>query len=287
MKLRIGKRNIKTAIAVFLSVLISKSLKLEYPFFTVIAAIFSMENSISSTYKAGLYRIIGTLIGAVIGIAFIYIQPGNAILMGLGTIALIFICNAFNWDRAVPIAGVMFAAIMLSLNNKNPIQYSFSRVLNTFIGIVVAVIVNYTVFPQNNLKQIRQNLDNITLEISKVLIAFLCSREGVDLGNLRIEIINTIKTLETYKEEFKPKKSPELLAVNNDLESLRDILSNMRTISEFGTEFSLNTENKEKLKRLYLCEVKKCDYTENHQNIIFNYHISRILNEFSRLKGIG
>jgi uncharacterized membrane protein YgaE (UPF0421/DUF939 family) len=51
-KLRIGKRNIKTAIAVFLSVLISKALKLEYPFFTVIAAIFTMENALSSSYKA-------------------------------------------------------------------------------------------------------------------------------------------------------------------------------------------------------------------------------------------
>lgn len=205
MKLKIGKRNIKTAIAVLLCVLASKALKLEYPFFTVIAAIFSMENSIASTYKAGLYRLIGTLVGAFVGVIFIYIQPGNAFLMGIGTILLIFICNTFNWDRAVPIAGVMFAAIMLSLNNKNPIQYSFSRVLDTFIGIVIAVAVNYLVFPPNNLAQLHKSLNDISEKISTVIIDFVCFEKNVDLASLRSEVIASIKFLEAYKIEFNPR----------------------------------------------------------------------------------
>jgi uncharacterized membrane protein YgaE (UPF0421/DUF939 family) len=284
-KLKIGKRNIKTAIAVFISVLISKAFKLEYPFFTVIAAIFSMENSIASTYKAGLYRLIGTLVGAFVGVIFIYIQPGNALLMGIGTVLLIFICNTFKWDRAVPIAGVMFAAIMLSLNNKNPLQYSFSRVLDTFAGIVIAVAVNYLIFPPNNLTQMRKSLNDISRKILAVIVDFVCLGKNVDLTSLRTEVIDSIKFLETYKIEFNRKidAGTEFSKINVELEALRSILSHLRTIEELGSGCNLSSYNAEKLRLLNLCDVKAGEFAENSENIIYNYHVSKILNVLHQL----
>ncbi len=269
----------------FLSVLISKVLKLEYPFFTVIAAIFSMENSIASTYKAGLYRLIGTLVGAFVGVIFIYIQPGNALLMAIGTILLIFICNTFKWDRAVPIAGVMFAAIMLSLNNKNPLQYSFSRVLDTFVGIVIAVAVNYLIFPPNNLTQMRKSLNDISKKISTVIVDFVCLGKNVDLTSLRIEVIDSIKFLEAYKIEFNPKidVGTEFSKITVELEALRSILSHLRTIEELGPRCNLSSDNIEKLRLLNLCDIKAVEFSKNGENIIYNYHVSKILNELPQL----
>ena len=284
-KLKIGKRNIKTAIAVFLSVLISRLFKLEYPFFTVIAAIFSMENSIASSYKAGLYRLIGTLVGAFTGVIFIYILPGNAFLMGIGTLVLIFICNTFKWDRAIPIAGVMFAAIMLSLNNKNPILYSFNRVLDTFAGIVIAVAVNYLIFPPDNLAQMRKSLNSISGKISKSVAEFICMGKNVDLNSLRSEVINSIKFLESYKIEFNPKieGGTEFYIINKELESLRSILSHLKTVAELGPLCDLSPENIEELRLLNLCDMKTGEFPENSQNIIYNYHVSKILEDLPHL----
>lgn len=278
-KLRIGKRNFKTAVAVFLSVLISKIFKLEYPFFTVIAAIFSMENSIANSFKAGVLRMFGTMVGAFVGVIFISIQPGNAVLMGIGTLALIFICNTFKWDRAVPIAGVVFASIMLSLNNKNPLQYSASRVLDTLIGIVLAVIVNYLIFPPNNLLQMRKSLAAISEKISTAIEQFVCIGKNVDLNSLRSEVIDSIKFLETYKIEFKPKVdgNTDFSRISKELESLRSILAHLKTVDELGPQCILTPDNVEKLKQLNLCDVKNRQYSENNQNIIYNYHVSEIL----------
>jgi uncharacterized membrane protein YgaE (UPF0421/DUF939 family) len=284
-RIRIGKRNVKTAIAVFLSVLISKAFKLEYPFFTVIAAIFSMENSIANTYKAGGYRLIGTLVGAFTGVIFVSIQPGNALLMGIGTMVLIFICNTFKWDRAVPIAGVMFAAIMLSLNNKNPLQYSISRVLDTCVGIVVAIAVNYFIFPPNILAQMRKSLDAISDKISKSITEFICEGKQIDLNGLRSEVIDSIKFLEAYKTEFNPKidRVTEFSKINEKLESLRSILSHLKTVAELGPQCRLSPENIEMLKHLNFCAIKTGEYMKNNQNIIFNYHVEKILENLLHL----
>lgn len=244
-----------------------------------------MENSIASSYKAGVYRLIGTLVGAFVGVIFIYIQPGNALLMGIGTVVLIFICNTFKWDRAVPIAGVMFAAIMLSLNNKNPIQYSFSRVLCTFAGIVIAVAVNHLVFPPNNLAQMRKSLDSISKKISESIIEFICKGNSVDLNSLRREVIDSIKFLETYKVEFNPKvdRDNEFSIISKELESLRSILSHLKTVAELGPQCCLNPENAEMLRLLNLCDIKSEKFLENKQNIIYNYHVSKILENLPHL----
>lgn len=244
-----------------------------------------MENSIASSYKAGVYRLIGTVVGAFVGVIFISIEPGNALLMGIGTLVLIFICNTFKWDRAVPIAGVMFAAIMLSLNNKNPLHYSFSRVLDTFIGIAVAVAVNYLIFPHSILTQMHKNLDTISERITKAISEFVCLGKSVDLNSLRNEVVDSIKLLEAYKVEFNPKMGgdTQISYISKKLESLRNILSHLKTVGELGPQCSLSPDNIERLRLQNLCDIKAREFLENSQNIIYNYHVSKILDALPQL----
>ncbi len=49
----IGMRNIKTALAVTLSILISEFFKLDSPFYAAIAAVISMQNSVTGSYRVG------------------------------------------------------------------------------------------------------------------------------------------------------------------------------------------------------------------------------------------
>ena len=56
---------------------------------------------------------------------------------------IIYVCNILKWDRAIPIAGVIFMAIMLGKDIRNPLQYSINRILNTLAGIIIAVAVDY------------------------------------------------------------------------------------------------------------------------------------------------
>ncbi|MBL4936645.1 FUSC family protein [Clostridium sp. YIM B02515] len=153
---KIGMRNIKTAIAVVISMIISKLLNMEYPFYTVIASIISMQSSVEASFKAGRNRMLGTLIGALIGFILSSIMPGNIILIGIGIVAVIYICNIFNWEQSTSIACVVFCAIMINLKGGSPFFYSVNRLVDTFIGITVAVGVNYFIAPPKSY----ENTDN-------------------------------------------------------------------------------------------------------------------------------
>jgi uncharacterized membrane protein YgaE (UPF0421/DUF939 family) len=138
-------RNVKTSLAAFLSVGISYLLKLEFPFFTAISTIFTIGSPKETPLKAGRIRMLGSLVGACVGVGLALIKPGNVFLCGLGMMVIVYICSILEWDNAIPIAGVIFMAIMLGKDIKNPLQYSVNRILNAFGGIVVAVAVDYAI----------------------------------------------------------------------------------------------------------------------------------------------
>jgi uncharacterized membrane protein YgaE (UPF0421/DUF939 family) len=144
---KLGMRNIKTAIAVVISILISSGLKMESPFYAAIASIISMQSSVKNSYKTGRNRMLGTLVGALVGYLCALISPGNPFLTGIGIVCVIYLCNLLNWQESSSIAGVVFCAIMLNLKGNSPIIYSINRIIDTFVGIIVAIIVNYFIMP--------------------------------------------------------------------------------------------------------------------------------------------
>lgn len=147
MRFNIGMRNIKTGLAVFVCVVISRAMKLEYPFYSAIAAVIAMQSSVEGSFKAGKNRMLGTSVGAIIGYVFALICHGNVVLLSLGVMVIIYVCNLLNWKGAVSIACVVFISIMLNDSNRDPLYYSLNRLLDTFIGIIVAIIINRFVAP--------------------------------------------------------------------------------------------------------------------------------------------
>lgn len=140
--MKIGSRNLKTAISVFICIIVFQLLKRPYPFYACIAAVICMQNSVHNSFVAGKNRMIGTIIGAVVGIMFSIFIGQNAIVTGLGIVLVIYLCNFFNYDGSVSIACVVFLAIMTNLKEGTSYIYAINRVFDTFVGIIVAILVN-------------------------------------------------------------------------------------------------------------------------------------------------
>lgn len=147
----IGMRNIKTALAVFLSIVISSLIKLDYPFYAAIASLVCMQSSIEKTYETGKNRMLGTIVGAFLGFIFATLFPTNAIFSAIGIIIIISICNKLEWNDTISMAGIVFLAIMLNIkDNKHALIYSYKRLFETLIGIVIAFLVNVFIAPPEN-----------------------------------------------------------------------------------------------------------------------------------------
>lgn len=280
-------RNIKTAIAVSVCVSVSKLLNLEYPFYAAIATVISMQSSVSESFIVGRNRLFGTLIGAVFGLIGSLISPGNAILCGIGVIVVIYLCNFLKWSKAVTIACVVFLVIMTNMDGRNPWIFSINRFIDTFLGIAVAVIINYAIVPPRHIDKILIRLHEVIDNIFIMAGTLICLNEKINAEELHVYISNLEKTLLVYTKEIRRTKKErlELDKIENLIDEFHQVYHHLSFINSIEGDKKLNIQNVTKLQRFYDNQEDFIVYEKNDKNIIFNYHVNEIidiLNELSK-----
>ncbi|MCC5909548.1 MAG: FUSC family protein [Clostridiaceae bacterium] len=208
--MKIGLRTIKTGIAVTLSMIVAQFMGIESPFFAVVAAIIVMQPTVSDSWIKGVERTLGTLVGAVVGTIFAVLAPSNPLLAGIGIIILIIIMNKLKWGESITIAGVVFIGIFLN-DEGGHITYAIHRMFDTAIGIIVAVIVNYTIYPPTYDVKVVDEINIITKNTLKYNIEILDSllqykKANIETLDMQIQKIETElaqseKFLEMQKKE--------------------------------------------------------------------------------------
>lgn len=142
---------------------------MQNPFYSAIACIISMQDTVKGSIKSGLNRVKGTIIGGIIGFLIVLIKPGSPILCGLGVMSTIYSCNIFKINKSVVVACVTFLSIHLGIIDSNPAQYSFFRVLDTSIGVVIGVFINYILVRPDYL----DSTMNEFKEIERMILEFI------------------------------------------------------------------------------------------------------------------
>ncbi len=288
MKLKkIGMRNIKTAISVSICVALAHVFNREYIFYAVIAAVIAMQSSVADSFKAGKNRMLGTTIGAVIGLICALIAPGNIVICGIGVIIVIFICDSLGWNKSITISCIVFLAIMLNLNGRTPFMYSINRIIDTFIGITVAVIVNYFISPPKHTDKI---YSECILVIDKVFIMVeekLCGNKHIDLIKLENEILNLEKALNIHMSEFRltQQRIIEIDRIKEIINICHDTKMHLKIIESIERQCGLNESNYIKIITMFRSDVIK-EEEKDEISIVFNYHVEKIINGLYTLKKI-
>lgn len=276
MRLSIGMRNIKTAIAIFVCLIISELLHLEYPFYAAIATIISMENSVTNSFTVGKNRMMGTFVGAGIGLIFAIIDPQNAFYCAIGIVLVIYICNLLKWNKSISIASIVFLAIMLNLQvGGSPLLYGLNRIFDTLIGVSVAVVVNYLIFPpkhEYNLHIARKTVMRRLAETAEEVVNFGVNN---DLKPLKKDIADLEKYLELCKLEFHLKKdlSQTMELIEEEVEICKNIYSHMRMIQRLYIE-----------QDLVIHQRASQQLDSESLSIVIRYHIDCIIVE---IEGLG
>lgn len=182
-----GMRNIKTAVSVLLCLVVYLLFPLlaeitnefdgrffelltfivnrQDPMFACIAAVVVMQSTVADSVSSGKSRIYGTAIGAAAGLLFLLINLSvpvrwlNILLIAIGVVFLIYVCNLLKLQNAVSISVITFLVILISIGQKSPFTYAVNRLLDTGIGIVISIFVNrYLNFPIKKKKADEENL---------------------------------------------------------------------------------------------------------------------------------
>ena len=148
---KIGLRIIKTSIAVFLSLLFFTS----ESYFACSTAVICLQNTIQDSIETGKDRVIGTFIGGLLGACFLFIMQKvklflsdkpflivSYLLISLGVLLTIYICNVFNIAGVISLAAMVFLSITTVNATLDPILYSWNRIVESLGGIAIALFVN-------------------------------------------------------------------------------------------------------------------------------------------------
>ena len=146
--IHIGMRNLKTGLSVLLCLLFYYFTKRDGALFAGISAIVCMQDNVEKSMTSGISRMCGTFIGATEAMVFLYLYqryPYDFLKIGstaLGVMLLILFCNLLKRNDSIVIAGMVFLVIMIGTSEQSPFLYSINRLVDTLIGILVAVVVN-------------------------------------------------------------------------------------------------------------------------------------------------
>lgn len=109
-----------------------------------------MGNGIDDSKKSGGNRLIGTIIGGLLGTGIYGLENwlfpnGNYYLkvdlVFLGIIILVYLSVTFKWPGAVQPGGVVLCIILFD-TPANHIAYALGRMFDTAIGVIFAIAVN-------------------------------------------------------------------------------------------------------------------------------------------------
>lgn len=148
-KFHLGMRTIKTGISIFIIILFFHVLGWKEFQIAALTATFSLRENLDKSISFGASRILGNSIGAIMALFyyFIWIIFGESfwlVLFAIPILSMLTIMVNVSFDNKAGVIGAVaaFLIITLSIPEKNTIIFVLSRILETFIGVFIAMLVN-------------------------------------------------------------------------------------------------------------------------------------------------
>lgn len=144
----IGSRNIKTALSVLVCLVFWPN-----SLFAAIAAVICVQDTVENSLNIGINRLVGTLLGGILGVIFLYITNGLhlqnvlPLVVSIGVSLIIYICNLIKKPSACSISSITLMSILVSQSYNDPLVYSIQRTVETAFGVIVAILINKYIHP--------------------------------------------------------------------------------------------------------------------------------------------
>jgi hypothetical protein len=184
----------KTALAASLCWWLASRFGLHDGYWGAISAIIVLQSNFGATITASRDRILGTVIGALLGFAFslVGVLPWNYIA---AIFAAVVICGLLGFRSSSRLAGVTITIVMLVQASSHK-DIALIRVGQVMVGILVAVAVTTFVFPDRARLRLRDGLAQEFLVLGAFFEAILQGFRGEpaeNLAKLRMDALTMLR----------------------------------------------------------------------------------------------
>ena len=182
----VGMRLVKTGIAVLLCFLVNMLRgDADVVFYSHIAAIYCLQDSVTETKKNAANRIVATTVGALYGLVTLLLFPSLAIetmsermvhgiVISVMVMFVVYTTVLIKQRDTAYFACVVYLSIVVNNLTNNPYFFAWNRYLDTLIGIVIALLVNSFRLPRERHQNILfvAQLDTALLDRDKKLSGY-------------------------------------------------------------------------------------------------------------------
>lgn len=284
---KIGMRTFKTAFAVFFTMLVSKILRIQSPFFAGIAAITAMKTSVSESFDVGKDRMQGTILGAIVALFFTSIATEHPLFIGLGVLIIIYICNVLELKQSTQLSTIVFLSIILNHDEGSRISYAFYRTIDTFVGLIIGTLINYFILPPNIKDDLIEGLENLYLYSKDIIRETVFDDSIISLEKFKEDLI-------ILEEDYKILQRDNKLNLheNCNFSNFQQVLTLFETtyyhigiLHSIDGHLNIDETNKESLEKL-LQNTLFVQRIEDKSNLdpIYNYHLREVLDNMFSIK---
>ncbi|MBS6610434.1 MULTISPECIES: aromatic acid exporter family protein [Peptoniphilus] len=282
---RIGMRAIKTALAVVIGLYISHLLNLNSPIFVSIAAVSSMKPSMSESLKDTKKRLFTCVFGVILGYltSIISVPPlVEPLIAGLGILITIYILVVFKMRDMTQLSCIVFVASFSS--NSDKAYYAVNRIIGTFIGIIVAVLINYLISSPNIWQDFIDASKKCYRSANRALREIIYDKK-TDLSEFNTDIASANTLYKLLKQEVKTPFNRDLsISKEKKIMSLIESISvRLEVINNMNANYFSNKISEDIRKRY---DFGEDNFSSNLDEIdsVYNYHVEYILKYMDELK---
>lgn len=285
-RIHIGRRTLKSAIAVIIALIIvsmfGTSNSTSKMVFAMLGAMSAMENTFRQSLEACMAQFIGMILGAIVAAGLSFVPIHSLLTVGLGVVIIIVVYNVLGiyYSPNLPCLVVVMSCMNAEVF---PFEYALGRLWDTAIGLAVGMIINVLILPYDNSLKIRQAIEYLEREVIEFLEEmFDGDKEYPDTQRMRKTINEMASQLGIYSMQWAPfrmKRDKERLAVflkceakSRELLAQMEVLSQMERPGRLDSDIRLRMENSGAKITDHRIIVR---YEE--EDIITNYHVNKIL----------
>lgn len=207
---KIGMRMVKTAIAVFICALIGWW-RGQTTIFGMIAAILCMQKSTEKAVSTSFNRLIGTAVGGIYGLLILFLEtyvhtqvfmPLYYLIVSAMMMPIISTTIAIRRPSAAAFSCIVFLSTTIQHVGKTlPFDYTLNRLLDTIVGIVVALIVNLAIVNPEHRKK-KRSARAAEKPVAEVIVT---DSEEIHEVSLEVEPEEDLEDSETIEEKVEDK----------------------------------------------------------------------------------
>lgn len=212
------RHSIRVAIVMLIGFIVAKSLSFSHSYWILLTIMVISKPGFSLTKQRNYERIIGTVIGAFIGMGIlVYVQDKNTLFI----ILLFCMIGAYSFQRKNYVVSVLFMTpyilVLFDFLGMGSLSIARERIYDTLIGSGIALLASYSLFPNWEHEKLKEAmLDTLSANLKyfeQVILLYV--EDEHNLTNYKVArkevYVTTANLASLFQRMFSEPKSKQMM----------------------------------------------------------------------------